>query len=94
MNSLSRVRTKFLETYFEKKYNDLYPNILFDYQNKLLKSGHLDAYNHWLLMKGDEKAFVEWRESNVVDWDAFVKWFEKNSLSIDQNNKFLSIQYQ
>ncbi len=42
-----------------------YPNALFQYQDKILKAGHLEAYNHWILMKGDEDAFDQWNAGNA-----------------------------
>lgn len=34
-----------------------YPNILFSFQKQVKDAGHIEAYNHWILMKGDEEAF-------------------------------------
>lgn len=93
LNSLDRIRTNFVETYFKNGNDKKYPNILFDYQNKVLKAGHLEAYNHWILMKGDEDAFEVWHSSNKEKWDSFVKWFTDNGLKVDNSNKFYSGQY-
>lgn len=40
----------------------------------------MEAYNHWILMKGDEDAFGIWMNSNKEKWDNFVKWFTDNGL--------------
>ncbi len=93
LNSLDRIRTNFVETYFKNGNDKKYPNILFDYQDKVLKAGHLEAYNHWILMKGDEDAFGKWHSSNTEKWDNFVKWFTDNGLVLDDVNKFYSGQY-
>ncbi len=93
INSLDRIRTSFVETYFKNGNDKKYPNILFEYQNKLLKAGHLEAYNHWILMKGDEDDFGIWHSSNTEKWDNFVKWFTDNGLVLDDSNKFYSGQY-
>lgn len=93
INTLDRIRTNFVETYFKNGNDKKYPNILFEYQNKLLKAGHLEAYNHWILMKGDEDDFGIWHSSNTEKWDDFVKWFTDNGLVLDDSNKFYSGQY-
>lgn len=93
INSLDRIRTSFVETYFKNGNDKKYPNILFEYQNKLLKAGHLEVYNHWILMKGDEDDFGIWHSSNTEKWDNFVKWFTDNGLVLDDSNKFYSGQY-
>lgn len=93
INSLDNIRTNFVETYFKNGYDKKYPNILFEYQNKIIKAGHFEAYNHWILMKGDEEAFRKWYSSNKEKWDNFVKWFKDNLLELDRSNKFFSKQY-
>lgn len=91
--SLDRIRKRFIEQYFKSGYDKLYPNVLFDYQNQLLKDGQLEAYNYWLLMKGDEQAFSQWRQANKDKWDDFIKWFTANPIKITNENKFYSGQY-
>lgn len=93
INTLDEIRTKFLENYYANGHNKTYPNVLFDYQKKLKEQGHLEAYNHWILMKGDEAKFDVWREKNKESWDAFVKWFNDNAIQINESNKFFSDQY-
>jgi tetratricopeptide (TPR) repeat protein len=93
INSLDRIRNKFVVEYFKNENNTKYPNILFDYQNQILKAGHLEAYNHWILMKGDEDGFNKWYIENTVKWENFINWFTDNGLKIDNSNKFFSGQY-
>lgn len=93
INSLDRIRKNFVEAFYKNENDKKYPNILLDYQNNVLKNGHLEAYNHWLLMKGDEEAFQTWLSSNNDKWDSFVKWFTDNGLEVDNSNKFYSGQY-
>jgi tetratricopeptide (TPR) repeat protein len=91
--SLNRIRTRFVDNYFDSKHNEKYPNILFDYHKKLIDSGHFEAYNYWILMKGDEKAFSEWKDANKEKWEAFVKWFTNNRLVVDEEHAFSRLQY-
>ncbi|HAY35228.1 MAG TPA: hypothetical protein DCY06_13950 [Bacteroidetes bacterium] len=93
LNSLDRIRTSFIKNYFHNNRDKEYPNVLFSYQNEMLKLGHLEAYNHWILMKGDEDSFSEWKESNNDKWDNFVDWFNPNGLKINDKNKFIRTQY-
>jgi tetratricopeptide (TPR) repeat protein len=93
INSLDRIRNGFIENYFKMGHNKTHPNILFDYQNEILKAGHLASYNHWVLMKGDEDKFDIWVEENEEKWTEFVTWFTDNGLKVNDSNKFYSGQY-
>jgi tetratricopeptide (TPR) repeat protein len=93
INSLDRIRTGFVKSYFNNNKDKKFPNILFDYQNRILKEGHLESYNHWILMKGDEEGFNKWQEANTDKWDKFISWFNPNGLKIDDKNKFIRTQY-
>ncbi len=93
INSLDRIRSRFISNYYKSGNDKKYPNMLFEYQNKLLKENHLEAYNHWILMKGDEENFDKWRKANDKKWDQFINWFNTNGLLIDTENKFYSSQY-
>src|SRR6185295_13689445 len=50
-------RSAFIDWWFKQKRDKDYPNILLSFQKELSEKGHLEAYNYWLLMKGDEVAF-------------------------------------
>jgi len=89
METLCRMRKNFIDQYYEKEYNKTYPNVLFAYQHAIEKAGHLDAYNHWILMKGDEAAFTKWRNTHQDDWAAFATWFKEHPLEVTDDNKFV-----
>lgn len=91
--SLDRIRTRFVEIYFNGDNAKDYPNILFDYQRKIMKEGHLGAYNYWILMKGDEDEFQKWGLENKEQWENFVAWFLDNPLKLDKEHKFIRWQY-
>jgi tetratricopeptide (TPR) repeat protein len=93
LNSLDRIRTKFVANYYDKKYNLKYPNVLFDFQKKLIELGYFQSYNYWLLSSGDPDNFNLWIENNKESWDKFVGWFNSARLSISQDNKFSRDQY-
>ena len=92
-NSLYRIRENFINSYFDNKRNKDYPNILFDYQKKVIETGHFEAYSHWILMKGDEDGFDEWYKNNKEKWEAFIAWFTDNGMKINKSNKFYRGQY-
>jgi tetratricopeptide (TPR) repeat protein len=93
INSLDEIRSDFIENYFSLGHDKNYPNLLFDYQKQVQANGHMESYNHWILMKGDEEAFGNWLELNDDKWKKFVEWFSKNSIKIDQSNLFYHSQY-
>ncbi|WP_448700089.1 tetratricopeptide repeat protein [Mucilaginibacter sp. AW1-3] len=93
LESLNSIRTGFISSYHKLGYDKLYPNALFSYQDEIIKAGHFEAYNHWLLMKGDETAFNLWYQANKPKWDAFYAWYNANPIKINQNNRFYRGQY-
>jgi hypothetical protein len=93
LNSLDRIRGRFIDFYFERSFHKTYPNVLFEYQKKVKDAGHLEAYNHWLLMMGDEPSFKLWQNANSDKWDSFVKWFTDNPLELDSGHSFYRDQY-
>lgn len=93
IHSLNRIRTRFINNYFQNNRDKKYPIVLFDFQYKVLKEGHFDAYNYWILMKGDENEFIKWKMENPEKWDKFLVWFNPNGLKIDERNKFNREEY-
>ncbi len=93
MNSLNDIRSRFVRFYFEQDHAKDYPNILFTFHKDLMDKGHFEAYNHWILMKGDEEAFGKWQGVNTEKWDDFVDWFTENPLRINAANKFHRSQF-
>jgi tetratricopeptide (TPR) repeat protein len=91
--SLNRIRIAFVEHYFDKRFNIYYPNILFEYQDKLLQAGHLEAYNYWVLKDGNNESFAKWKSKNKDKWDSFEKWFASNRLLVDGAHRFYKGQY-
>jgi tetratricopeptide (TPR) repeat protein len=93
LSTLNGIRTRFLDAYFDKKFNESHPNVLFDYQRKIEEAGHFEAYNRWLLSAGDEDAFTEWTTTNPLQWQLFVSWYQENPLLLSQERKFVRTQY-
>ncbi|MDB5273939.1 MAG: hypothetical protein JWO58_2306 [Chitinophagaceae bacterium] len=93
LNSLNRIRTNFVDTYFKNGTDKKYPNVLFDFQKKIADAGLLEAYNYWVLSKGDENEYSKWHGSHQILWDNFVKWFNQNKLQLSNEYKFYREQY-
>lgn len=89
LNSLNKIRYSFLKNYSTFGHHKTNPNILFEYQNKLLENDNFEAYNYWLLSNGDYENFDKWRANNKAKWDKFVEWFSANQISINDSNKFM-----
>jgi len=94
IKSFNNIRTAFIQEWFDKNRNTEYPNILFDWQKKLIDLGYFESYNYWLLMKGNEDEFEEWYNQNSEKFDKFIDWFSSNPMTIDDDNKFCRIQYE
>lgn len=93
INSLVNIRSIFVDQYFKNGHDKTYPNVLFNYQKKVKDAGHIEAYNYWILMKGDEPGFEKWKSENKGKWESFINWFGSNGLKLDNSNKFYSGQY-
>jgi hypothetical protein len=93
MNSLDTIRTNFIKHYFENDKNTTYPNVLFDYNKQMMDMGLLEAYNYWILRKGDEETFGKWYDAHKTEWKNFMDWFTENPLFINEDSRFYSGQY-
>jgi tetratricopeptide (TPR) repeat protein len=93
LNSLDRIRTRFIQLYFKNEQDKTYPNVLFDFQNEVLQAGHMEAYNHWLLMEGDLVTFTAWHNLNSGKWLSFGTWFKDHRLKMDKDHRFYRGEY-
>lgn len=91
--SLHRIRERFLDNYYARHYDTQFPNVLFAYQREIQQAGQLEAYDHWILMKGDEAGFQRWQVLHQDRWKAFLQWFEGHPLHLDENHRFYRTQY-
>ncbi|MDH6308437.1 tetratricopeptide (TPR) repeat protein [Dysgonomonas sp. PFB1-18] len=89
MESLNGIRSRFVDNYYQNGYEKRYPNVLFEYQKKIKEANHIEAYNYWILMKGDEYEFMNWQLANKDKWESFIEWFSTNPIQITTNNKFV-----
>lgn len=93
VNSLSGIRTNFLSVWYQFKHDKTYPNVLFEYQEKVRAAGHLEAYNHYILAGADETSFKEWAEANKDKLTNFINWYRENQITLDAKHKFYRGQY-
>lgn len=88
LNSLCNIRTTFLRLYFQQGLQKNYPNPLLEYQERLRNAGFMDAYNHWILVGGDDVGFQVWKIEHEDEWQRFAQWYTKNPLPISKTNYF------
>ena len=91
--ALTRIRERFITNYFQGEYASRFPNVLFDYHKKILKTKHWEAYNYWLLREGDLSFFVNWLTENESQFDDFVEWYNENNIKFNANKKMLRTQF-
>ncbi len=93
LTGLCNIRDKFVHLYYQQGHDKEYDNLLFRFQKSLKEQGHFEAYNHWVLMKGNEPAFGAWLKDHETEWEAFTNWFSDHPISLTEENYFHSSQY-
>ena len=88
--SLNRIRSRFVDVIFQQTEKQTQPNLIYTFMKDVKDAGQMEAYNYWLLMKGDEPAFIAWKDANPEKWESFSNWFVKFPLVITEQNKFHS----
>lgn len=88
MDRLSEIRMRFIDNYYASGFDSLYTNPLFDYQYKLKRRGFMEAYDHWVLMSGNDKEFEAWASSHETAWNEFMAWFKEHPLTVSTKNAF------
>ena len=91
--SIMRMRTKFVKYYFKKNYDKLFPNVLFNFQKKVMDAGLWDVYNTFIILQSKKEKFELWLEQNKTQWDEFVDWYNANSMKLNLGYRFYHNQY-
>lgn len=84
--SLDRIRTRFIEDWFENGdgfLQDEYGQPVLRFQKKVLDAGHYEAYNYWLLGDADPGAFNAWLSDNEEKYGEFVDWMNANRMKLE-----------
>lgn len=79
MLSLVENRRAFITRMFENGQNQQFLYPIFKYQQKILEAGHWEAYNMWLLRKGNDEEYRKWLEDNEDKFSAFANWYKDNN---------------
>lgn len=79
MLSLVENRRAFITRMFENGQNQQFLYPIFKYQQKILEAGHWEAYNMWLLRKGNDEEYSAWLEDNEEKFKAFANWYKENN---------------
>ncbi|MCB0701059.1 MAG: hypothetical protein KDC11_14500, partial [Chitinophagaceae bacterium] len=86
---ICKIRENALDVFLSGDSYRKYDNVLFDYHKKVKDAGHLDAYNHYILLGGDYDYYDEWYEVNKEKADSFVEWFLDNPIQVTKDNVFV-----
>lgn len=78
MLSLVEDRLAFLTKCFADGANQNYLFPIFKFQQMVLEAGHWEAYNMWLLRKGNDEEFSDWLAANENKFEAFVNWYNEH----------------
>lgn len=93
VDDLIEIRKSFLVNWYKSGYDIHYPNVLFDYQKKILDNSSFVAYSFSILSEGDQQALGIWYNNNKKEFSDYSKWSVGNPLKIDEKNKFTIKQY-
>lgn len=78
--SLIMLRTRFVLSWTQSTGRN-YPFTLFSYHERLLTSGHFDAYNQWLFGAYlDSKGYSLWLKNHTESVKTFEQWKTRNPL--------------
>ncbi|NOU60186.1 tetratricopeptide repeat protein [Marinifilum caeruleilacunae] len=93
LESLNKIRSEHCMFYFDRKFDQMHPNLVFDWHKFLIEDDLFECYNYWLLMKGAPDEFDSWYNLNREKYDEFIKWFAANPLEIDDSNCFHRLKH-
>ncbi|MGB1204581.1 MAG: tetratricopeptide repeat protein [Chitinophagales bacterium] len=93
IENIYQLKKLFINSWFERKYDKQYENVLFEWQKKIIEAGHFEAYCYWLLNLGNPKEFDNWLRKNEIIFRKFIVWMGKNHLRFDDKHKFYKLQY-
>lgn len=80
--NLSMLRSRFIISW-EDNYADKYPFSLFAYHQDMMRNGHFDAYNQWLLGKAENpQQYTTWATTFVDEVTNLDKYRAKKPLRI------------
>ncbi len=94
VKEIIKIREQFIKNWFGKKYNNIFPNIVFDFQKKFLDTGYFEAYNYWIFDVADKNEFEKWQNQNMKKFKSFLNELQKNPLKLDKNNTLLRSMYE
>ncbi len=83
--NLLKIRTAFLDNWYDEGHAETYPNVLIDRLRALQGAGHLEAYNYWIFSQGDPVAYEFFTSDNATAFRAFAEWFGDHPLDIPQD---------
>ena len=79
--NLTMVRTRFIMEWITT-YGNKYPTALFNFHDKMLRSGYFDAYNQWIFGKAEnEQQYEAWNTFHKQTMPEFQAWLQQNKFT-------------
>lgn len=76
-------RLKFIDKWFEKGYNELFPNPLYEYHKRLRDNKLLEAYSYFVLSSGNQMKSQEWLTENREIFSGLLNWLNENPIDLN-----------
>lgn len=93
IQALYQLRVRFIENWSTAAFKHQYPNLLFDWWEKVKDAGHLEAYTYWVFKSGQPNEFEEWKKNNESAYRRFLLWYQDSPLKLNPNQRFFRLQY-
>ncbi len=87
--SLIKLRTDFINNYYNNKFDEKYANILFDWHKKLIDADMFEVYNYLIFVSADPVVAQTWLSNNQSKVQEFITWLKSNRFPISKENLFL-----
>ncbi len=81
---LLELQLQLTNLYHEDRIYNVWQDNLLDYHDIIIQSGNFEAYFYWLLRKGNESEFLQWRKLNMDKWNAFCEWYNRFQLEFPE----------
>lgn len=93
LQTLYVFRKNWLARWQTEQHREYQPNLVFDRQQTIETAQHTEAYNYWLLRKGNPIEFNEWLRQHPYTFKEFIDWFNQNPLQLGPSLQFYRRQY-
>lgn len=86
--NLIMLRSRFMVNW-QDNFASQYPFALYDYHHQMMRDGHFDAYNQWLMGKAENpQQYSTWASTFADDVQNFEKFRSKNPLRLTSTDNY------